>query len=139
MTDNLTEIKGRNGITITVGMDAKIGQLWGKIEKITSAWGGTIFVRFSPDSPLRKFRATGCERTTDEWHFTYASFHTPEQKCAIQTAEKIEKARRTKAYLIQTIKWEYAPADFISSVYNLAIENKLISPPPTNEIPIDKP
>jgi anthranilate/para-aminobenzoate synthase component II len=129
MSDNLTEIKGPNGI-VTIGMDALVDNQWGKVEKISSAWHGTIFIRFHHDTPLRKFNAfNGIERTNDQYHFHYASFHTPEQKCAIIVNRNIEQQKRTRAYRLQAIKWEYAPESFITSVYNLALENKLIDAP----------
>lgn len=133
MSDNLTEIKGPNCQIITIGMDARIGNnsLWGKVEKITNAWNGTIFVRVPGESKLRKFCAFNrYERTSDEWSHICVSFYTPEQKCAFIDHANAEKARLAKAHKLQfAIKWEYAPEPFITSVYNLAIENKLIDAP----------
>lgn len=110
-----------------IGMDCLIEDYtWGKIEKITSAWGGTLFVRTSPSLPLRKFDKSGCERTNDAWHSHSLTLHTPESKEAYKAKKQAKLVTIHKANALKAVRWETLSADNIASIYDLAVSKGVI-------------
>ena len=121
----LPELKiGLQPIPAIKGADVLISDRYqstfGVVEKITSGWGGTVYVRTSINS-IRKFDSNGFERATDSWHPTKMIVLTPEQKAERIRKQKEQKNRNLKASRLNNIKWDGLTSEQIESVYNLAI------------------
>ena len=107
-----------------VGMDVLVSdrssKYWGKVTKITDAWGGTIFVKTGSET-VHKFDKSGNKRTQDAWNHMSMRLCTPEEKSAIIAKSQANLVRLHKANALQTVKWEYQEADKITQIHDLAV------------------
>jgi hypothetical protein len=109
---------------------------WGKIDKITDGWGGTIFVRTNPNTSY-KFDKNGSLRTQDPWNHRHMHLCTPEQKSAILAHAAANKERLQKANALKMVQWEHQDADKITQIHNLAVALGLIVIVKKDEIVVD--
>lgn len=127
MSEELQELKmhGWDGkeMIATIGADVIItdryNSYFGTVVKITSGWGGTIYVQ-SRSGQTQKFDSSGVLRDNDSYSSVRMAIKTPEEKTAI--IERWKKAAEIKALTgkLQGIKWEELAHEQITSVYDLA-------------------
>lgn len=129
-TEELTELKiGEQSIPAIKGADVlvcdRFQSTFGIIEKITSGWGGTVYVRTSINS-VRKFDKRGYERSSNAWHPTSILIMTPEQKAERIRKQKEEQDRMLKASRLNNLKWYSFTTSQIDKIYNLAIALEIL-------------
>jgi hypothetical protein len=108
-----------NKIPVTIDTDVLISdrtsKYFGKITKITSAYGGNIIV--STGNATHKFTITGDKRSQDAWNHISMKPITPEHKAQLIAIWEAKKKLRCKADALKAVQWDKLPESQLLPIY----------------------